>query len=247
MIASVDNKLFKSLKALTTKKGIREQQRSLLAGKKLCTEYIHKNKGNHDFFWIKEKHHALPMGDFQNTVTLSKGLFSLLDESGSHAPLLSLPVPQIFPEQSSEKSLNPKLPTLYLSLGDPNNMGAVLRSAKAFGILQIVLLKEACLPFLPKALRTSSGYALDFTYFQGPSIQDLTGESIHGLDMAGTPLDQSTLPRNFHLLVGQEGQGLPSSFSGPRLAIAMAPGVESLNAAVTVGICLHHWQSQVES
>ncbi|MBN1106664.1 MAG: hypothetical protein JXL84_24895, partial [Deltaproteobacteria bacterium] len=53
-------------------------------------------------------------------------------------------------------------------------------------------------------------------------------------------------PPAFGLIPGLEGPGVPSDLKSlPALAIPMAPGVESLNAALATGIVLYRWRSRI--
>ncbi len=62
------------------------------------------------------------------------------------------------------------------------------------------------------------------------------------LDTAGPELSEAPFPESFGLVVGVEGPGLPSELrTGQRRRIAMAPGIESLNAATAAAIALYVW------
>jgi tRNA G18 (ribose-2'-O)-methylase SpoU len=58
------------------------------------------------------------------------------------------------------------------------------------------------------------------------------------LDREGEPLETVAANADLALLVGEEGRGGPSRAGWRRVAIPIAPPVESLNAAVAVGIAL---------
>ena len=64
------------------------------------------------------------------------------------------------------------------------------------------------------------------------------------LDTSGPELSEAPFPDTFGLVVGVEGPGLPPSLrQGERRRIAIAPGVESLNAATATAIALYVWAS----
>jgi tRNA G18 (ribose-2'-O)-methylase SpoU len=58
----------------------------------------------------------------------------------------------------------------------------------------------------------------------------------------GRPLAQTRFPDSFYLLTGMEGPGLPPQWQPDAISIPMAPGVESLNAAVATAIALYEWR-----
>ena len=72
-------------------------------------------------------------------LVLSSELFKTLDTLGSHQPLLVIQQPEV----RDWKQVAPDQAALYLALGDPHNLGAVLRSCVAFSWPQVILLKEA--------------------------------------------------------------------------------------------------------
>jgi TrmH family RNA methyltransferase len=169
---------------------------------------------------------------------LTKELFKDLDIFGTKGPLLVGKLPD-FPESTLDSP--PKGLELMLGLGDPANLGAIIRSARAFDVSCIHLLKESAHPYHPKALRSSSGHSLSMNYRIGPSIHELKdSKSLYKLDMKGQKLKDFNWPRNLRLLIGEEGPGLPSTLRQHNtLQIPFNNDVESLNAAVAASIAMY--------
>jgi TrmH family RNA methyltransferase len=122
---------------------------------------------------------------------------------------------------------------------DPGNLGAILRSAAAFGFQEALLGPLSADPFGPKALRGSMGAA-----FLMPLRRAAELAADHGRWLAldagpgALPLAQADLKEPLRILVGNEGHGWQGADLPPwvrRVAIP-ARGVESLNAAVAAGI-----------
>jgi 16S rRNA (guanine527-N7)-methyltransferase len=137
--------------------------------------------------------------------------------------------------------------TLFIPFQDPENVGAALRSAAAFGVSRVVLLRSAAHPFHPKSSRAAGSSFFQVPLFQGPSIHDLQSRHVPiiALDTSGPELRDSPFPSRFGLVVGVEGPGLPDHLRrGERRRIAMAAGVESLNAATAAAIALYTWSTQ---
>ena len=124
---------------------------------------------------------------------------------------------------------------------DPGNLGAILRSAAAFGFGEVLLGPGCADPFDPKTLRGSMGAAFLVSLRRCEDLaQALDGGHWIALDggEGAEPLAQADLSEPLRLLVGNEGHGwrgveLPAA--ARRVAIPIA-GVESLNASVAVGI-----------
>ncbi|HEX7554628.1 MAG TPA: RNA methyltransferase, partial [Geothrix sp.] len=125
---------------------------------------------------------------------------------------------------------------------DPGNLGAILRSAAAFGF-QGALLGPGCAdPFHPKALRGSMGAAFLLPLRRVDALNPGQGHCF-ALDggPGAVPLAEADLSEPLRLWVGNEGHGwggveLPVGVQ--RLAIPIQ-GVESLNAAVAAGIACY--------
>jgi TrmH family RNA methyltransferase len=167
-------------------------------------------------------------------------LFDILDEFGTHAPLLVLPTPEL---PAFDSAVAPAGVEVLVASQDPSNLGAILRSALAFGARQVVLLQECAHPFLPKVMRASAGANFKLPLARGPSIRDVEGAAI-ALDMSGAPIDAFAFPRDCRLLLGEEGAGIPATFKGLRVAIPISGEADSLNVAVAAGIALAAYRRQ---
>src|SRR5690606_37907435 len=67
---------------------------------------------------------------------VSRAIFDALDSSGTGFPLLVGKTPEM---PKADLASPPRGLELVCALGDPNNLGAALRSAAAFGATRIVL------------------------------------------------------------------------------------------------------------
>lgn len=233
-IESSSNSLFKKLLSLTKSKGIKDNNQALISGEKITLEIAPLTIPS---FWITTENKPLPPGQWSQTIVLSDELFQQIDVCGTHAPILCADIPAL-KEMSDIVTTEP---TLYVALSDPTNLGALIRTCAAFHWNQVVLLKESAHPFLPKAIRAASGTSFATSFFKGPSIKDLTDPEIIALDMGGKVLNQSTLKPNLKLLVGEEGQGIPSQFPGQRVQIPISNKVESLNATIATSLLIYEW------
>jgi tRNA G18 (ribose-2'-O)-methylase SpoU len=165
-------------------------------------------------------------------------------------------------ERGGEDSLDEVLgrtgarePQLWVALervGNPENVGGIFRNALAFGADLLLLTPQCADPLYRKTVRVSMGAALRVPFARAPE----GAAALRGLRDAGfcvaalsaardaTPLHDFEPPSDRLVLwLGSEGDGLAESTlraADHRLTIAMAPGIDSLNAATASGIALHH-------
>lgn len=178
-------------------------------------------------------------------LSLAKPLFDELDLFGTRFPILVLTAPRI--PEIDLASKPPEGLEVLCALSDPSNVGALLRSAAAFGVSRVVLLRESASPFHPRAVRAASAATLVIHLARGPSITELE-PARHGpivaLDMRGEHLVDFRWPKNARLLVGEEGQGIPKEKDFVRITIPISDAIESLNATVAAAIALNAYRSQ---
>ncbi len=242
-VTSDANPTFKVTRDLLTGRGIRKHGQALLAGSRIVAEVLEKSPQN-VLAWVTELDGPAPPEASSQPIWMrvAPALFAELDTAGTHAPMLLVRVPDM-PAWSDEAEW-PAGCTLFLPFQDPENIGGVIRSAAAFGVSRVVLLKEAAHPFHPKSARAAGPALFAVPFLQGPSIHDLTAKEIplFALSADGEVLANKTFPERFGLVAGMEGPGLPPHLrAGERLQIPIAPGVESLNAATATAIALYEW------
>jgi TrmH family RNA methyltransferase len=172
---------------------------------------------------------------------MSKTLFDEVDVLGTHSSILVLKQPalNIWNFEQSTPGLQ-----LLLPLGDPANLGAVARSAEAFGVKNLILLREAANPFLPKAMKASAGSLCRVKIWKGPSIRELSVPNLIALDLNGKKLSAFKWPASGYLLVGEEGAGVPDIRGLEKISIPMQM-VESLNATVATSIALYDYSQKL--
>jgi TrmH family RNA methyltransferase len=140
-------------------------------------------------------------------------------------------------------------PVLVLDgVQDPGNVGALCRAALGLGASGVVGLPGTAELFGPKALRGSMGalFHLPALRCEAEAFLAWAAESDVELWLAatdGAPVRQVEAGgRRLALVLGNEGAGVRPELLervAQRIAIPLAPGVESLNVAVAAGILLY--------
>ncbi len=132
---------------------------------------------------------------------------------------------------------------------DPRNLGAIIRSAAAFGANGVLLPQRRSAGITAVAWRTSAGTAAKLPVAVATNLtRELRslaakGLMIVGLDADGTmDIDELTLATSpLVVVVGSEGRGLSRlvrEACDATVSIPMAAGVESLNASVATSVVL---------
>jgi len=123
-------------------------------------------------------------------------------------------------------------------VGDPGNVGTLLRAADAFGAG--IALSEGCAdPTGPKAVRASMGslFRVPLSGFDEP-----TGNRVALVPGGGTPLRELQLDGDAVLVLGAERDGLPAEVLArceERVSIPQPGGGDSLNVAMAGAIALY--------
>jgi RNA methyltransferase, TrmH family len=125
-------------------------------------------------------------------------------------------------------------------VGDPGNVGTLIRCADAFGAS--VGLSAGCADRTgSKSLRASAG-----AVFRVPvgRFDEAAGHRVALVAHGGRPLGQVELGEETVFVVGAEREGLPDDVVASCDAVASIPlaaGAESLNVAVAGAIALYEW------
>lgn len=124
-------------------------------------------------------------------------------------------------------------------VGDPGNVGAILRSALAFGAASVAIGPGCADPFGPKAVRASMGAIFQVPVARVRSLGELPGTTIALAAHAGDPL-RGSQEGAVTLLVGAEREGLSPEVLEQADVVAHIPiGSESLNAAMAATVALY--------
>jgi TrmH family RNA methyltransferase len=123
---------------------------------------------------------------------------------------------------------------------DPGNVGAVLRSAQAFGASCVALGPGSADPYGPKAVRASMGSIFSVPLARAESITELPGTKV-ALDAdAPAALSELSLEGAVTLLIGAEREGLPEELkSAADQLVAIPTAIHSLNAAMAATVALY--------
>ena len=176
----------------------------------------------------------------------NQGVIALIDTS-----LLMIPFEKFLAEL--DVSMNPAL-ALLGEIQDPHNVGAIVRSAAAFGLSGVLIPKDRQAPVTGAVIKASAGMVFRVPLVSignvNQTIRELKAKRfwIYGLSGEGAnSLQKESFTEPSVFVVGNEGSGIrekTGELCDVMLRIPMHARTESLNAAVSAAIVMYQWSSQ---
>lgn len=134
---------------------------------------------------------------------------------------------------------------------DPHNVGAIIRSAAAFGLAGVLIPEHNQAGITGAVVKTSAGMAFRIPLVSIGNVNNTLkvlkekGFWVYGLAMDGTTtLEAEAFDAPTAFVVGNEGAGIREKtiqVCDVTLSIPMHPRTESLNAAVSAAVVFYEW------
>ncbi len=242
-ITSVKNEYIKELCRLNTAAGRRESGLFMIEGPKLCQEALRSGWSIEKcLVTSKEAESPLLAGLEDRTVLITDPVAKKLSSMDTAPGIFMVLQQQTLPAHSPDFIL------ALDHLADPFNLGAILRSAEAFGVKQVFLSEGSVDLYSPKVLRGAMGSAFRVSVERGDLKSFLSAKKDDGYQILGAGLS-----RNYALLgdisfdtptvmiIGNEANGITSEIMvlcDRGVFIPMQGQNESLNASVAASIIL---------
>lgn len=173
---------------------------------------------------------------------ISRGLLAEISTTDHPQGIVAWVAPPVLPMAPAAER---KGVTLLLDrLQDPGNLGAILRSAEAFGAAGVMALKGTVSLWNPKVLRASAGSAFRVPYVGGLSGEEalaMAAGKLYFADAGGARrIDAMDWSEAATIAIGNEGAGIAPELRAMGEGVRIPTrGVESLNAAIAAGILLY--------
>jgi TrmH family RNA methyltransferase len=134
-------------------------------------------------------------------------------------------------------------------IGNPGNLGTIIRTADAVGGAGVILIGDATDPQAPTAVKASMGSLFALDVVPVPTAEPfLTWAETNGVEVvaasgqAGAAHWSTSFRPPLALLLGSEGEGLPADLlarADQRVKIPMTGTAESLNVAAAAAVLLY--------
>jgi 23S rRNA (guanosine2251-2'-O)-methyltransferase len=163
----------------------------------------------------------------------------------------------LVPYKTFSATLTGEVPTAVVVLGelhDPHNVGAIIRSAAAFGLAGVLIPPHRQASVTGTVIKVSAGMAFRIPLVEisnvNATLRDLKdrGFWVYGLASGGAAtLGEERFDRPSAFVIGNEGSGLREKTReacDAVLSIPMDPRCESLNASNAAAVTFFEWQRQ---
>lgn len=136
---------------------------------------------------------------------------------------------------------------------DPQNLGAIIRSADAFGINLVIIPQRRASPLTEAAVRASAGATAWVPVASVKNLADAieklqkAGFWVYASDMKGAPLGSIDFPEKTCFILGNEGDGVSRLLcekADEIVSIPMQGHVDSLNVSVAAAICMYEFATK---
>jgi TrmH family RNA methyltransferase len=182
-------------------------------------------------------------------VTLTDALFRWIADTASPVGLAAeIPLPPVAAIAQAQHAV------FLDGVQDAGNVGAILRSAAAFGVDTAVLGRGCADPWSPKVLRAAMGGHFALCIAEVPdlaaALSEFRGTLVCAATSGGMSPDKLDLRGSLGWILGAEGQGVSPAVADrapARASVPLAAGAESLNVAAAAAILFYERARQLST
>ena len=252
-IASRDNPRVRRWRELTRDgRERRRQRRAIIEGENLILAFLQSGKAVESLILSKTGSRrteivALARQTGKSPTLLADPVFrSIADVEAPAGIAAEIALPGSVPDLKTSTAC-----VLLEGIQDAGNLGAILRSAAAFGIRDAVLGRGCADAWSPKVLRAAAGAHFAMLFTEGAeltaAIGEFGGSIVCTVPRGGVPLADADLSGRIGWLFGAEGQGVSDALAASaalKVTIPMPGSAESLNVAAAAAICFYEFSKR---
>ncbi len=238
MITSKQNSLVKEIRSLRDKKFRDKLNLFIIEGIKPVKEAVALNLAIREIVCTQKTASQFLDCPF-NVEVVSDSVFDYISEEVSPQGALAVV------SKPENLLVSPKGNCLILDgVADPNNVGAIIRTAAASGFNDVYLTNECADAYSQKSVRCSMSGVFRINVMRGEldKILSVVNLPLVVADMFGKNVFELEKSGKVCLVIGNEGNGVSQELKQKAqftVKIPMENGVESLNASVSAGILMY--------
>ena len=249
-IASRDNPRVRRWRELTRDaRERRAQHRAMIEGENLISAFLQTGGKVENLILSKTGSGragfmTLTRQSGKSPTVLADGVFRSITDADAPAGIAAeIAIPCAVPDLRTAKAC------VFLdAIQDAGNVGAILRSAAAFGIRDAVLGRGCADAWSPKVLRAAAGAHFAMHIAESADLagaMDEFGDKIMcTVPRDGVAISDADLSGRVGWLLGAEGQGVSDALAARatlKVSIPMSEFAESLNVAAAAAICFYEF------
>jgi TrmH family RNA methyltransferase len=261
-ILSKQNRLYKEINSLKTKKGRDNSSKFIIEGTKNIQEALKSNFTIDRIIFSKEfiskDENQILVEEINKKTDLREKIYFINDSYFSSLSDTVTPQGILAVIYKTKTHLNIKKNGFYLileNISDPGNLGTIIRTADAANITGIILTNNSVDKYNTKVMRATMGSIFHIDVFEEYDIIDTikafndSGYKVYGAaSNTSRYIWEIQLKENICIIIGNETTGLSEGVLervSERINIPMPGKSESLNASMAAGIFIYEHLRQL--
>ena len=233
----------KFIKSLSLKKNRVKAQLFVAEGEKIVNELLN-SKFEIEHIYATKQFSGINSSDKSAVTVVSSEELSRISNLTSPNNVLA-----IVRVGQKELENNTGITLVLDDVNDPGNLGTIIRICDWFGVTQLICSANTVDCYNPKVVQSAMGslFRVNITYLDLATYLDDIDTPIYGAYMNGVDVKGQEFPKQTHLIMGNEANGITESVSkyvSNKVSIKnIGKNAESLNVAVATSILLHEFSS----
>jgi len=233
----------KFIKSLSLKKNRVKAQLFVAEGEKIVNELLN-SKFEIEHIYATKQFSGINSSDKSAVTVVSSEELSRISNLTSPNNVLA-----IVRVGQKELKNNTGITLVLDDVNDPGNLGTIIRICDWFGVTQLICSANTVDCYNPKVVQSAMGslFRVNITYLDLTTYLANIDTPIYGAYMRGIDVKGQESPKQAHLIMGNEANGISESISKyitNKVSIKnIGKNTESLNVAVATSILLHEFCS----
>ena len=242
LITSKENKVIKEIMKLKQKKY--RDDKFIIEGITIIEEAIKENV-NIECIVVSENFENKLAFEKYNVIEVTENIFKELTELETSTGILAVVKKN---NMQTKVDINANFILALDSIRDPGNLGTIIRTADAAGLIQVIISKGTCDPYSAKVIRSTMGSIFRVNIIEAENLAIMLDDlKKNGFKICVTTLEKSkslyeTDLNKSIVVIGNEANGVSKEvqdIADENIKIPMLGKAESLNASIAAGVVIY--------